>query len=100
MAAFFKLFLEARYTLVNTAFRKHDPNHLLIGDRWTPTTARSDAIVRTAGEVFSTWSRSTITPSASTSAFLDRIHGWASKPILLSEFYYAAADQGLTAATR
>ncbi len=94
MAAFFKLFLEARYTLVNTAFRKHDPNHLLIGDRLTPATARSEIIVRTAAKFVDVVSINYYTYGVDKN-FLDRVHGWALKPMLLSEFYYAATDQGL-----
>lgn len=94
MAAFFKLFLETRYALVNTAFRKHDPNHLLIGDRWMPGTANSEVLVRTAAKYLDIVSINYYAYGIDKN-FLDRIHGWAGKPLLFSEFYYAAADQGL-----
>lgn len=94
MAAFFKLFLETRYTLVHTAFRKHDPHHLLIGDRWMPGTANSEVLVRTAAKYLDVVSVNYYAYGIDKS-FLDRIHGWAQKPLLFSEFYYAVADQGL-----
>jgi hypothetical protein len=94
VAAFFKLFLETRYALVNTAFRKHDPNHLLIGDRWMPGTANSELLVRTAAKYLDVVSINYYAYGID-KGFLDRIHGWAQKPLLFSEFYYAVADQGL-----
>ncbi len=94
MAAFFRLFLETRYALVNTAFRKHDPHHLLIGDRWMPGTANSEVLVTTAAKYLDVVSINYYTYGID-KGFLDRIHGWAKKPLLFSEFYYAVADQGL-----
>ena len=94
MAEFFRLFLETRYNLVNTALRKHDPNHLLIGDRWMPGTANSEVLVKTAAKYLDVISINYYTYGID-KRFLDRIHGWAKKPLLFSEFYYAAADQGL-----
>ena len=94
MAAFFRLFLEARYTLVNTAFRKHDPQPPLIGDRWMPGTANSEVLVTTAAKYLDVVSINYYTYGID-KGFLDRIHGWAKKPLLFSEFYYAVVDQGL-----
>jgi hypothetical protein len=94
MAAFFKLFLETRYRLVNTALRKHDPNHLLIGDRWMSRTANSEILVKTAAKYLDVVSINYYAYGIDKN-LLDRIHGWAHKPLLFSEFYYSVADQGL-----
>ena len=94
MAAFFRLFLDRRYSLVNTALRKHDPHHLLIGDRWMPGTANSEVLVTTAARYLDVVSVNYYTYGID-KGFLDRIHGWAKKPLIFSEFYYAVADQGL-----
>jgi hypothetical protein len=94
MAAFFKLFLETRYGLVARSLRKYDPNHLLIGDRWMPGTANSELLVTTAAKYLDVVSVNYYTYGID-KAFLDRIHGWAQKPLLFSEFYYAVTDQGL-----
>ncbi len=99
MAEFFTLFLETRYKLVNTAFRKHDRNHLLIGDRWTPRTAGLESVVKAASRYLDVVSINYYTSRVDKS-FLDRVHGWASKPLLFSEFYYAATDQGLRGANK
>jgi len=94
MAAFFRLFLETRYALVNRAFRRHDPHHLLIGDRWMPGTANSEVLVTTAAKYLDVVSINYYAYGID-KGFLDRIHGWAKKPLLFSEFYYAVADEGL-----
>ena len=94
MGEFFKLFLETRYSLVNTAFRKHDANHLLIGDRWMPGTANSEVLVKTAAKYLDVVSINYYTYGIDKN-FLDRIHTWAGKPLLFSEWYFAVPDQGL-----
>jgi len=94
MGAFFQAFLEARYSLVNTAFRKYDPNHLLIGDRWMPGTANSEVLVKTAAKYLDIISINYYTYGIDKN-FLDRIHTWAQKPLLFSEWYFACPDQGL-----
>src|SRR5690606_3113794 len=50
MQAYFELFLERRYSLVNQYFRKYNRNHLLIGDRWMPSTANNETLVKVAGK--------------------------------------------------
>lgn len=100
MQEYHGLFLERRYSLLNTYFRKYDPNHLLIGDRWMPGTANSEILVRTAGKYFDVVSVNYYT-YAIEKTFLDRIHTWSGgKPLLLSEFYFASRDQGLTGGAR
>ena len=69
-------------------------NHLLIGDRWMPGTANSEVLVTTAAKYLDVVSVNYYTYGID-KGFLDRIHGWAEKPLLFSEFYYAVADQGL-----
>ena len=76
------------------ALRKHDPHHLLIGDRWMPGTANSEVLVKTAAKYLDVVSINYYAYGID-KEFLDRIHGWANKPLLFSEFYYAVADQGL-----
>jgi hypothetical protein len=93
---FFKTFLERRYSLVRSALNKHDPNHLLIGDRWTPGSANNESIVTIGGKYLDVISVNYY-GYVMDKAFLDRVHAWAgNKPLLLSEFHYCARDQGLT----
>lgn len=96
MQAYFELFLERRYSLVNEYFRKHNPNHLLIGDRWMPSTANNQTLVTVAGKYLDVVSVNYYAYGID-KAFLDRLHQWSGgKPLLLSEFYYSCRDQGLS----
>ena len=99
MQTYYALFLEQRYGMIEKYFRKHDPNHLLIGDRWMPGTANSEPLVRIAGKHLDVLSVNYYAYGVDKS-FLARIHEWSGgKPMILSEFYYAARDQGLSGGT-
>lgn len=96
MQEYYRLFLEQRYGLINKYFRKHDPNHLLIGDRWMPGTANSEPLVRIAGKYLDVVSVNYYTNGIE-KGFLERLHNWSGgKPMILSEFYYSCRDQGLS----
>ncbi|WP_052362123.1 beta-galactosidase [Geminisphaera colitermitum] len=95
MRDFMALFLETHYSRVERLFRKHAPNHLLLGSRWQPGTAASEQLVRIAARNTDVVSVNYYTDKIDP-AFLRRIHEWSSqKPLLLSEWHYTAADQGL-----
>lgn len=96
MQAYFEIFLERRYSLVEKYFRKHNPNHLLIGDRWMPSTANNQTLVRVAGKYLDVVSINYYAYGID-KGFLDRMHTWSGgRPLLLSEFYYSCRDQGLS----
>jgi len=100
MQKYFELFLEARYSLIAKTFHKYDTNHLLIGDRWMPGTTTSETLVRTAAKYEDVISVNYYTYGVDKD-FLNRIHTWAdNKPLLLSEFYFACRDQGLSGGTQ
>ncbi|OAM91049.1 hypothetical protein AW736_05315 [Termitidicoccus mucosus] len=95
MRDFMRLFLEAHYARVERLFRKHAPNHLLLGSRWQPGTASDEQLVRIAARhadiVSVNYYTRTIAPD-----FLHYVHEWSDgKPLLLSEWHYTATDQGL-----
>ena len=50
MQAYTELFIETYYQRITESFRKHDPNHMLIGNRWQPGTANNEALCRIAGK--------------------------------------------------
>lgn len=93
MQAFFAEFLERRYSLVNNAFRKHNPNHLLMGDRWMPGTANNELLVRTAGKYLDVVSVNYYTYGIDRN-LMDRIHAWSgNKPMLLSEYFFSSPQE-------
>jgi hypothetical protein len=97
MKEFCRLWMESYYSLVERVFRKHDPNHLLIGSRWTPGTSTYRDLVEVAGKHLDVLSINYYSDSIQ-KEFLTRVHEWGSKkPIILSEWYYSTTSHGLGA---
>lgn len=98
MQEFYKLYMDSYYSMVNRVFRKHDPNHLLIGSRLTPGTANNEVAVRAGGKYLDVVSVNYYTYPIE-AGFLKQVHEWSGgRPIILSEWHYSSADQGLGAA--
>lgn len=97
---FYRLFLREYYGLINKAFRKHNPNHLLIGERLMPGTANSQTLIEEQGRVLDILSINYYTYGVDTD-FLTRLHTWSGgKPMILSEFHYTSGEQGLAGGMR
>lgn len=94
MQEYSRHFFDAYFGLVARTFRKYDPNHLLLGARFLPANISVEAAVEACGkycDVFSInyYSRS-IEPE-----FLEKIHRLSGRPLLLSEWSFGTAEQGL-----
>ena len=95
MRAFFQLYLETYYSLIRRTFKKHDPNHLLIGSRWTPGTANNEDVVRIGGRYLDVVSINYYTYGLEKD-FLKKVYDWSGeRPMIFSEWYYSATDHGL-----
>lgn len=95
MKTFTDLLVDTYYRITTEAFRRYDPNHLLLGSRWQPGTANNEALVRIAARYIDVISINYYT-YAIEQPFLDRLHAWSpGRPMLLSEWYYGCTDEGL-----
>jgi hypothetical protein len=94
MKEYFVHFMDTYYSIINTAFRKHDPNHMLIGSRWTPGTASNEDVVRIGGKYLDVVSVNYYTYQIERD-FLQRVHEWSGRPIILSEWYFSSIEHGL-----
>jgi hypothetical protein len=96
MQAYTELFIREHYRQITDAFHRYDRNHLLLGSRWQPGTANSEALCRIAGEYMDVISVNYYTYGLDKS-FLNRLDFWAGdKPMMLSEFHWASpSDSGL-----
>lgn len=94
--AYTALFLDTYFSLVNTEYRKHDPNHLLLGSRLQPVTIKSQQLCRIAGKYVDVMSFNYYTYGVD-KALLKQIYGWTGgRPMLLSEFFWSSPrDSGL-----
>jgi len=95
MTEFYRNYLDAYYAIVSRVYHKYDPNHLLIGNRFTPGTANNEDVVRIAGKYLDVISVNYYTYPIEKD-FLKKIHEWSGgRPIILSEWYYSSTDAGL-----
>ncbi len=95
--AFTGVFLEELFKLVETNFRKHDKNHMLIGYRLQPVTIRDQQLCGIMGRYVDVNSYNYYTHEVDKEE-LKRIHQWTGgKPIMLSEFFWSSPkDSGLS----
>ena len=100
MSAYFDLFLDSYYGLIDRTYDRYCPHHLLLGSRYLSSTANSDAVCRAAGKYLDVISVNYYTYALETD-FLTRIHKLSGgRPILLSEWHYGATNQGLSGGAR
>jgi hypothetical protein len=99
MYDFIKLYADTLYGTVAKVFRKYDPNHLLLGDRWLIGAVRNDRLrgilAEAAGKYFDAISINYYSKNVEPD-FLRSIHDASGgKPVLITEFNYGTSDQGL-----
>ena len=93
MQAYTELFIETYYQRITESFRKHDKNHMLIGNRWQPGTANNEALCRIAGKYLDVVSVNYYTERVDRE-FMRRIYEWTGqRPQIWSEFFYTAEEE-------
>lgn len=94
--AFVDVFLEKYFSRIETIYRRHDKNHLLLGSRLQPITIEDESLCRIMGRHVDVVSYNYYTFGVDTEA-LRRYHEWSGgKPMMLSEFFWASpGDSGL-----
>ncbi|QHW33742.1 hypothetical protein GZH47_25040 [Paenibacillus rhizovicinus] len=103
MDTFMEHYLDKFYSTITTEFRKVDPNHMMLGDRYLVNTMNNtgirEMISRIAGKYLDVLSYNYYTYDLD----LNRIKTMstlAGKPILFTEFHYGEPTQGLTGGVR
>ena len=88
-------FLEEYFRLVAGTFRRHDRNHMLLGNRFQSGTINNEQLSRICGKYVDVMSFNYYTYSIDRD-FLDRIHAWTGgRPMILSEFYFSSPSDSL-----
>jgi hypothetical protein len=99
MDDFFALYCDTYGRILRETIKKYDPNHLLLGFRWTTITAKNDTLVRHLGKYMDVISINYYTDEGLNEGYLNAISRLAGdKPILLSEFSFGTTDRGYTMA--
>lgn len=95
--AFTGILLEELCKLVETNFRKHDHNHLLLGYRLQPIATKDQQLCEIIGKYVDVFSYNYYTPLLDKEQ-LKQIHQWSGgKPMMLSEFFWSSpGDSGLS----
>ncbi|SNT41120.1 hypothetical protein SAMN05421770_1127 [Granulicella rosea] len=83
------------YSIVSSALRKNDPNHMFLGSRNTGEARNDEEVFRALGKYsdcisinyYNSW-----TPDSSLLANWER---WSGKPQIITEWYTKAADSGM-----
>jgi len=97
MDAYLALYCDTYGKLLSSTVRKYDPNHLLLGFRWTPITAKNKIIVENLGKYMDVISLNYYTRTGLNINFLANLHKHSGqKPILLSEWSYGTCERGHT----
>jgi len=93
MQAYTERFLDAYFRFLTATFRKYDPNHLMISNRWQPGTANNETLCRVAGKYMDVISINYYTWGVDHS-FVERLYKWTGgKPQMWSEFFYSSGAQ-------
>ena len=91
--AFTEDFIEKYYGVIEKAFRARDPNHLLLGNRWMPSTADNETLCRIAGKHLDAISINYYTREID-KGFVQRVYKWSGGlPQIWSEFFYSAGRE-------
>ncbi|WP_308638133.1 chitobiase/beta-hexosaminidase C-terminal domain-containing protein [Paenibacillus silvisoli] len=99
MEQFFDYYLDTFFGTVYRAYRKYDPNHLLLGDRWITTTFHDEkirsALAKAEGKYTDVISINYYTYKLEADLLKEVYEKSGGKPILFSEFGYGTGEQGL-----
>ncbi|MFC5703848.1 chitobiase/beta-hexosaminidase C-terminal domain-containing protein [Cohnella faecalis] len=99
MDAFFAAYLDDFFGTVSRLYRKYDPNHLLLGDRWITTTFHNETVRRMLAEAEGKYvdviSLNYYTYKLEPDLLQEVFVKSGGKPILMSEFGYGTSEQGL-----
>ncbi|THF73666.1 chitobiase/beta-hexosaminidase C-terminal domain-containing protein [Cohnella fermenti] len=99
MEAFLADYLDRFFGTVSRLYRKYDPNHLLLGDRWITTTFHNETVRRMLSEYEGKYvdviSINYYTYSLEPELLKEVYEKSGGKPILMSEFGYGTSEQGL-----
>ncbi|MBB6671463.1 chitobiase/beta-hexosaminidase C-terminal domain-containing protein [Cohnella nanjingensis] len=91
-------YLDRFFGTVSRLYRKYDPNHLLLGDRWIVTTFHNekvrDMLAAAEGKYVDVISLNYYAYKIETDQLAD-LYAKSGKPILMSEFGYGTSEQGL-----
>ncbi len=99
MQAYTEVFLDTYFRFITETFRKYNPNHLMVANRWMPSTANNETLCRIAGQYMDVISINYYALGVDRN-FIERLYRWTGgKPQIWSEFYYTSEAESNAAGT-
>lgn len=94
---FARRYAERYFSVVTSAIREVDPNHLILGVRFavSPFIRPPDVVFEVAGKYVDVISLNLYNFQVAPKEYLDHIHNITGKPIMITEFSFRARDSGL-----
>ena len=86
-------FFERYFKWLYTTFRKYDPNHLYLGERFLPAMTSNRAAVKACAKYAEVISVNYYAPEFD-KAWLDQLAAETNRPMILSEWSYGSTEQG------
>ncbi|NBD26923.1 S-layer homology domain-containing protein [Paenibacillus glycinis] len=103
MDTFLEHYLDTFYSTITSEFRKVDPNHMMLGDRYLVNTMNNtdirEMISRVAGKYLDVISYNYYTYDLDLNR-IKKMSELANKPLIFTEFHYGEPTQGLTGGVR
>ncbi|AZN39071.1 S-layer homology domain-containing protein [Paenibacillus albus] len=100
---FLEHYLDKFYSTITSEFRKVDPNHMMLGDRYLVNTMNNtdirEMISRVAGKYLDVLSYNYYTYDLDMNR-IKKMSELANKPLIFTEFHYGEPTQGLTGGVR
>ena len=101
---FTNTFLDAFYKLYATTIRRHDAQHMIIGDRWFANVINDDKLrgqlATAAGKYLDALTYNYYSWDLSLDRIKDIYDKSGHKPVIITEFHYGEPTEGLTFAVR
>ncbi len=93
--AFLAFAVDTYFSIVTSAIRKHDPNHLILGSRFHGRVLKVPALFEAAGQYLDVVSVNYYRAWTPDIKLLNSWENGSKKPILITEWYAKAEDSGL-----
>lgn len=92
---FMALVAEKYFSIVSTAIKKYDPNHMYIGARFYSSEKNQPAFMKTAGKYLDIVSNNYYGKWTPDSTDMANWAKWTGKPFIITEYYTKGEDSGM-----
>jgi hypothetical protein len=92
---FLSLVAEKYFSIISTAIKKYDPNHMYIGARFYSSEKNQPAFMKTAGKYLDIVSNNYYGKWTPDKSDMENWESWTGKPFIITEYYTKGEDSGM-----